>query len=255
MVYSEPWDIQNHEHIHNPVILRTPVYSERWHFQNPRHIQNPVKPLQWSALRKELTAVIIFTSFNHFRSIRLPRSLLYKINIIPADTDVFRTSLKRHDVLRPNQMSLGRLEKDAWFTTSWRRLIYVVSKTSNLWRLEDVDLWRLEDAWFKTSWRRLFYVFLRTSNLQRLKDVRFTSSWGRPLYDVFKTSDFRHLEDVWFQDVLFTSSWRCPVCDVLKTPAKRRLCTTSVFYTTSKEMFFSLFCAVWNIQKILSVPI
>ena len=97
-------------------------------------------------------------------------------------------------------------------------------KDSSLRRLEDIDLWRLEDVWFKTFWRRLFYVVLKTSNLQRLEDVWFMTSWGRLIYDVLKTSDLRHLEDVHFttssrrliyvilrtfdflEDVLFTSS-------------------------------------------------
>ena len=104
----------------------------------------------------------------------------------------------------------GRLEKDVGFTMSWRRLIYVVLKTSNLRRLEDVwfmtssgslvynvlktsDLRRLEGVQFVTSWKRLIYVF-RTSDLRRLEDVQLTLSWRRPL---------RRLEDVWFM-----TSWR-----------------------------------------------
>ena len=74
----------------------------------------------------------------------------------PADTDVFKTSFERlkkgHDVLRPNKTSSRYLEKDVGFTTSWRRLIYVVLKTSKLWRLQDV--------WFTTSSVRLVYDIL-----------------------------------------------------------------------------------------------
>ena len=85
----------------------------------------------------------------------------------PADTDVikdvFRTSEKGHDVLRPNQTSSGRLADDVRFTTSRRRLIYVV---------------------------------LKTSDLPRLEDVGFTLSKGRSIFDVLKTSDLRCLEDV-----------------------------------------------------------
>ena len=57
---------------------------------------------------------------------------------IPADTDVFRTSAKVHNVLRPNQTSSRRLAEDVGFTTSWRGPIYIVLKTSNLLHLEDV---------------------------------------------------------------------------------------------------------------------
>ena len=156
---------------------------------------------------------------------------------------------------------------------------------SNLRRLEDVDLWRLEDVWLKTSSRRLFYDILRTSNLQRLedvwlydilrtpdlrrlKDVRFTSSWECPIYNVFKTSDLHHPEDVWFTTfwrrliyiVLKRSYLRC-LEDVQFTMSSRRLQNNVCEATSSWRLYnvkrnvFSWFCTVWNIQKILSVPI
>ena len=68
--------------------------------------------------------------------------------------------LKGHVVLRPNNTPSRRLEKDVQFTMSWRRLIYVVLKTSNLRRLKEV--------WFTTSWRRVNYDVLKTSVKRRL---------------------------------------------------------------------------------------
>ena len=122
--------------------------------------------------------------------------------LIPADTDVFKTSSGRlkkvttsYDQTRRRQdvwkktSDLRRLE-DVLFTSSWRRPIYNVLKTSDLRRLEDVQ--------FTTSWRRLIYDVLRTSDLRRLEDVQFTTSWGRLIYDVLKTSYLRRLEDVQF---------------------------------------------------------
>ena len=137
--------------------------------------------------------------------------------------------------------------------TSCRRLIYVVLKTSNLQRLEEVwfnvvlkmsalllktsDVRCFEDVQFTTSWRRLIYVVLKTSNLRRLEDVwsdlrhlekvQFATFLKRLIYHVFGTSDLRHLEDV-----QFTTSWRrCrkrPIYNVLKTSVKRRLCSNVV---------------------------
>ena len=123
--------------------------------------------------------------------------------VMPADTDVFRTSQKGHDVLRPNRTSPRHLPEDLLFATSRRRRIYVVLKT--------LDLRCPEDIWFATSWRRLFYDVLKTSDLRLLKDVRFicledvwfTTSWRRRIYVFLKTSDLRCLEDV-----CFTTSWR-----------------------------------------------
>ena len=86
---------------------------------------------------------------------------------IPADTDVFKTSS-------------GRLKKVTTSYDQTRHRQDVWKKTSNLWRLEDV--------WFTTSWRRPIYVVLKTSNLRRLEDVWFMTSWRRLIYDVLKTS-------------------------------------------------------------------
>ena len=149
------------------------------------------------------------------------RGLNFKIILNPADTDVFgrlQDILKRSRRLATNQTSSRRLAEDilfktSWrrpFMTSWRRLIYVVLKTS--------DLWRLEDVWFTTSWRRLMSIVLKTSYLWRLENVRFTTSWRRLIYVVLKTSDLLRLEDVWFM-----TSWKRLIYDVLKTFDLRRL--------------------------------
>ena len=178
-----------------------------------------------------------------------------RITHIPTDIDVLKTSSGRlkkvmtsYDQTRRRQdvwkktSDLWRLE-DALFKSSWRRPIYDVLKTS--------DLRRLEYVWFKTSWRRPVYVVLMTSNLRRLKDVQFMTSWRRLICNVLRTSDLRCLEDV-----LFTSSWRRPLYDVLETSVKRRLCSNVVVTSINvKRNNFSLFCTVWNIQKILSVPV
>ena len=83
---------------------------------------------------------------------------------------------------------LGRLE-DVIFTSSRRRPICDVLRTSDLRRLEDVsDFHRLEDVQFTTSSRRLIYSVLRTSDFQHLEGVWFASSWRRPIYNVFETS-------------------------------------------------------------------
>ena len=129
---------------------------------------------------------------------------------------------KSHDVLRPNQTSLGRLEKasdlrrfeDVLFTSSQRRPLYSVLKTSYLHRLKDDQLTTSWRCWFMTSWGRLIDDVLRTPDLRRLKDIRSTSSGGRPLYDVLKTSYLNRLEDV-----LIASSWKRAIYDVFKTPA------------------------------------
>ena len=128
---------------------------------------------------------------------------------LPADTDIFKTSsgrLKkvttsydqtrcRHDVWK-RTLGLRRLE-DVWFTSSRRRPIYNVLKTS--------DLRHLQDVWFTMSWRHLIYVILKTSNLdlQLLEGVWFTSYWRHSIYVVLKTSNLRPLENVWFM-----MSWR-----------------------------------------------
>ena len=65
------------------------------------------------------------------------------------------------------------------------RLVYDVLKTSDLRRLEDVQI--------VTSWKRLIYDALKTSDLRRLEDVQFTTSWRRLIYDVLKTSNLWRL--------------------------------------------------------------
>ena len=92
-----------------------------------------------------------------------------------TDTDVF----KRHqDVLKRSRHLTTK--PDVVKTSTKRRQIYDVLKTSYLHRLEDVQ--------FTTSWRRLIYDVLRTSDLRCLEDVRFATPWRHPIYNVFKTS-------------------------------------------------------------------
>ena len=79
------------------------------------------------------------------------------------DTDVFKTS----DLRRP---------EDVRFTSSWRRPIYDVFKTSAISRLKESDLRSLEDVRFTKSWKRLINDVLKTFDLQRLEDVCKTTS-------------------------------------------------------------------------------
>ena len=106
-----------------------------------------------------------------------------------------QTSLRRlQDILKRSRHPTTKQDvimtsgKSVGFTTSWRRLIYAVLKTSNLRRLEDV--------WFTTSSGCLIWDVSKTSDLQRLQDVWFRTSWRRLIYYVLKTSDLRRLEDV-----------------------------------------------------------
>ena len=81
------------------VMFRTPVYPKLWHIQNQRYIQNPrllrtlgyavpetySEPCQTSTMErfeKQLTAMIIFASYNYFRNISSLCPLVYEINII-----------------------------------------------------------------------------------------------------------------------------------------------------------------------------
>ena len=58
-------------------------------------------------------------------------------------------------------------------TSGKRRLIYEVFNTSDLRRLEDVDVLKTSDL---RRLRRLIYDVLRTSTLRRLEDVQFMTS-------------------------------------------------------------------------------
>ena len=106
------------------------------------------------------------------------------------------------------------------------------------------DLWHFQDVWFSTSWRRLIYVILKTSNLWRLENVWFTTSSERLIYDVLKTSDLRCLEDV-----QFTTSWRRLIYDVFKTSVKRHLCSNVVatsIQRRKKWLFLILYCLKYS---------
>ena len=127
-------------------------------------------------------------------SLRRNQDVLKRSRRLTTKPDVVMTSCRRSLFL---------------YTTSWRRSIYVVLKTS--------DLRRLEDVWFTSSWRHPIYDVLKASYL-RLEDVQFKTFWRRLIYVALNTSDLRRLEDVWF-----TTSWRCLIYDVWKTSVKRRL--------------------------------
>ena len=143
------------------------------------------------------------TAQNRFKTRLLFSSFVAAVSPQQTQTSLRRlkTSWKGHDILRPKQTSSRHLEKDVWFTTSWRCLIYVVLKTSNLRRLEDV--------WFMKSWRRLINHVMRKSNLRRLEVVCKTTFWGRLIYDVLKMSNL-----CCFEDVQFTTSSRRLIYDV-----------------------------------------
>ena len=105
------------------------------------------------------------------------------ITLISPDTNVFKTysgRLKKvttsydqtrrpHDAWKLKTSYLCHLE-DIQYTTSWRRLIYDVLKTSHLRRTEDIEdvanLRRIKNVWFTTSSARLIYEVLKTSNLR-----------------------------------------------------------------------------------------
>ena len=154
-----------------------------------------------------------------------------------------QTSLRRlQDILKRSRRPTTKQDvimtsgKSVGFTTSWRRLIYAVLKTSNLRRLEDV--------WFTTSSGRLVYNLLKTSDLRNLEDVWFGTCWKRLIYKVFRTSDLGRLDDV-----QFTLSWRRPIYDVLKTSVKRRLCSNVVATSIKrrKKLFFLiLYCLKYS---------
>ena len=139
-------------------------------------------------------------NLTEFVNCNKPHNLLMRSS--PADTGVLKTSSGRlkkvttsYDQTRRPQdvwqktFYLRRLE-DVEFTSSWRRRIYDILKTS--------DLRRLEDVCSMTSWRRPIYGVLKTSHLRCLEDVWFTTSWRRQIYVFLKTSDLRCLEDVCF---------------------------------------------------------
>ena len=94
----------------------------------------------------------------------------------PTDTDVFKTSS-------------GRLEKVTTSYDQTRRRHNVLQKTSDSRRLEDVRF----TSRFTSCWRCPIYVVLKTSNVLRLEDVWLTTSWRRLIYEILKTSVKRRL--------------------------------------------------------------
>ena len=143
-------------------------------------------------------------------SLRRLQDVLKRSRHLTTKQDVVTTSGKRpriYDILKTCCL------EDVKFTTSWRRLLYDVFRTSSLYR---------------------FYV-LKTSDLQRLQDVWFTASWRRPTYAVLKTS------------VQLTMSWRRMIYDVLKTSVKQRLCSNVI--ATSIQCWKKWFFLILNCVK------
>ena len=71
----------------NPDIFRTLVYPELRQIQNQRHIQNPgifrtLSNIYDGALEKQLTAIIIFASYEYFRKIFFRVHEINEINMI-----------------------------------------------------------------------------------------------------------------------------------------------------------------------------
>ena len=144
-----------------------------------------------------------------------------------------QTSSRRlQDVLKRSRRLTTK--HDVVKTSGKRRRICDLLNTSDLHRLT-------------TSLRRLIYVVLKTSNLRCLGNVWFTTCSGRLIYDVWKTSDLRRLEDV-----QYTTSWRRLIYDVLRTSVNGVCVATSQrrLYNVKRNCFF-LFCTLWIIQKIL----
>ena len=125
----------------------------------------------------------------------------------PADTDVSKTSSGCFKKITTSYDQTRR-PKDVWQMTSHLR--------------------RLENVWFTSSWRRLIYVLLKTSDLRCLENACYTTSWRRRIFVLLKTSDLQCLEEV-----CFTTSWRRLIYNVLKMSVERRLCGNVV--ATSKQ--------------------
>ena len=90
LAYSELWYIQNPDIFKTRGIFRTLLYPKLRHIQNERHIQKSghFRTLGYSEsstmerLEKQLTAIIIFASYNHFWNISFSCSLVHEINMI-----------------------------------------------------------------------------------------------------------------------------------------------------------------------------
>ena len=169
------------------------VYS--WHFdlideifENLNSISNIFqKPHDFLIFTSSMTISISFRS-NQLK-VSFKKTLMYiflikgtsilKITEMGFGTQRTKTSLRRlQDVFKRSRRlmtktsDLRRLE-DVWFTTSWRCPIYL-------------------------SWRRLSYDVLKTSDLCRLEDVQFTTSSRCLTYDVLRTFDLWRLDDFHF---------------------------------------------------------
>ena len=93
LTYSELQYTQNPGILKIRDIFRTLVYAKLWHIPNHRHIQNPglfrtggilktLLNIMMEHFEKQLTAVIIFASYNYFQNINFSCRLVHEINII-----------------------------------------------------------------------------------------------------------------------------------------------------------------------------
>ena len=99
LAYLQLWYIQNSGILKTRGIFRSLVYPNLWHIQNQRHIQNPdlfrtlgysepdaySEPCQTSTMEcfeKQLTVIIIFTSYSYFCNISFSCQVVHETNMI-----------------------------------------------------------------------------------------------------------------------------------------------------------------------------
>ena len=80
--YSEPWYIQNSGTFRTRDILKILDYSEPLGYSESEAYSQPYQASTIERLKKQLTAIIVFASYNHFRSISFSCPLVHEINII-----------------------------------------------------------------------------------------------------------------------------------------------------------------------------
>ena len=99
LAYSEVWYIQDPGIFETRDIFKALVFPKLWHIQTQKHIQNPglFRTLRYSTLEaysepcqistmerleEQLTAIIIFASYNCFCNISFSCLLAHEINMI-----------------------------------------------------------------------------------------------------------------------------------------------------------------------------
>ena len=76
LVYPKLWHIENQRHIQNPGLFRTLGYSEQEAYSEP------YQKSTMERFEKQLTATIIFASYNYFRNISFSYPLVHEISMI-----------------------------------------------------------------------------------------------------------------------------------------------------------------------------